>query len=57
MAGQVDQRSFFLVVKCCPLCSGKWRKYDGALGYESLTCERCGFDINEIKITAQKKEL
>lgn len=47
---QTDNRTYEIKAHYCPLCFGKWKFYDGALGYESLKCEQCGFDINDIKI-------
>lgn len=51
---KIDNRTFEIEVLSCPLCGGAWKYYGGALGYESLTCEACGFDINEIKIRGRK---
>lgn len=48
---KTDKREFKICVPACPLCRGAWSHYDGALGYESLRCARCGFDIGEIKIS------
>ena len=42
-----------LVVETCPKCNGKWKYYNGCLGYESFKCEKCGFDINDIKVIKQ----
>ena len=50
-----DNRVFNVVVPDCPLCHSQWIYYDGALGYESLVCNKCRFDINEIKITTDQK--
>lgn len=44
-----DQRAFYIQLDRCPFCGGRWRHYDGALGYESLICERCRFDIQGVK--------
>ena len=46
----IDTRTYTIKVESCPLCNGKWRFYDGALGYENLVCKNCNFDIQEIKI-------
>lgn len=46
----MDERRHIIVVECCPLCGGSWRFYEGSLGYETLICTRCRFDINAIKI-------
>ena len=33
----------------------EWEYYDGCLGYESLVCQICGWDINETSdLTAEK---
>ena len=53
MSANIDTRTFKVVMPTCPLCQGKWVYYDGALGYESLICEVCRFDINEIKVVAE----
>jgi len=34
----------------CPEDGSPWQFYDGALGYESLTCPQCGMDINDITL-------
>lgn len=51
----IDTRKFEIVVPECPLCGGAWKYYNGALGYESLQCADCHFDINEIKIVMEKR--
>lgn len=28
----------------------KWKSYDGALGYQSMKCEICGVDYNDLKV-------
>lgn len=32
----------------CPQCGGALAYYDGALGYESLQCQKCRWDIAEL---------
>lgn len=51
---EIDKRTFEIEVNKCPLCGGSWRYYNGCLGYESLVCEVCRFDIKEIKIVEKK---
>ncbi len=36
----------------CPKCKKlkEFKFYDGALGYESLVCSKCGFDMKDITI-------
>lgn len=36
----------------CPCCrwDGKWIRYDGCVGYESLICPKCLLDVNDINI-------
>lgn len=31
----------------CPKCGRKMCFYDGCLGYESIQCEVCHYDIND----------
>lgn len=33
--------------KKCPKCGGAMLFYDGCLGYESIVCKRCGYDVND----------
>lgn len=47
---------FFFYVPQCPRCRGAWARYDGALGYQSLICKRCGLDIGDIKPTVDAHE-
>lgn len=54
MENQSDVQEYSIVVKECPICGGKWKFYDGLLGYESLKCIKCGFDINDIKIVSEE---
>ena len=35
----------------CPNCGGEWEYYDGSLGYESLKCNVCNIDINDLLYT------
>ena len=51
-----DNRTHEIIVPKCPLCGGKWVFYDGILGYESLVCEKCRFDYQQIKIVVKRKE-
>ena len=39
-------------VDYCPKCKElrKFKFYDGALGYESRVCSKCGFDANDVTI-------
>lgn len=39
----------------CPKCGGAWKFYDGALGYESQVCSKCGVDINDLQNGADEK--
>jgi hypothetical protein len=32
----------------CILCGGELKHYDGILGYESMQCEKCHWDINSL---------
>lgn len=36
----------------CPKCEElrEFKFYDGALGYESLVCSKCGFDANDVTL-------
>jgi len=45
-------------IKACPQCgdTGRWKYYDGCLGYESLVCAKCGLDVNDIKIVVNYKQ-
>ncbi len=45
---QADQGKGITAFPVCPTDGSAWSFYDGALGYESLTCPTCGIDINDI---------
>ena len=34
----------------CALCDGVLKYYDGALGYESMICDSCGVDVNDLRV-------
>lgn len=36
----------------CPKCEKlrEFKFYDGALGYESMVCSKCGFDANDVTL-------
>lgn len=39
-------------ITACPQCgyTGKWKYYDGCLGYESLVCPQCNLDVRDIAV-------
>ena len=39
-------------ITACPQCgyAGKWKYYDGCLGYESLVCPHCNLDVRDIAV-------
>ena len=39
----------------CPECGKLWTYYDGALGYESLSCKFCDIDIADIEAAEDKQ--
>ena len=44
--------------KTCPKCKkGTMKYYHGWLGYESMQCDRCHYDVNENPIENKLKKM
>jgi len=46
----MSKKEYLSQFQNCPKCGGKWRYYNGLLGYESERCEACGLDIADLWI-------
>jgi transcription initiation factor TFIIIB Brf1 subunit/transcription initiation factor TFIIB len=45
-----------LICPTCPKCGGKWVYYDGAMGYESMVCNKCGVDIADFRLSPERPD-